>query len=340
MGYSLEKLTSFDSQLKIIVDNSKVDVESLTNVKALGAHRLVFISSKKFLEQYLAQASRDHFLCFDQKFFNSLEQELVDELSRTSLAVLTTQDFPMSMCTLSKVFYEQAFENFNDLVDGRQMGTAEIDPSVEISQGVFIGKDVKIGANSKIHAGVVILSQCEIGENCEIFPNVTINQNTKIENDVRIHSGTVIGSDGYGYNFKDGVHHKIWHMGGVKIESHVEIGANSCIDQGTFSPTFIGSGTKIDNHVQIAHNVLLGKGVIICGQCAIAGSATVGDFTVMGGKAALGNDIIVGKACQIAGAAMVTGNLEDGAKVAGHPARPLREWLKGIAYLRKNSLNN
>jgi UDP-3-O-[3-hydroxymyristoyl] glucosamine N-acyltransferase len=31
-------------------------------------------------------------------------------------------------------------------------------------------------------------------------------------------------------------------------------------------------------------------------------------------------------------------NLEDGAKVAGFPARPVKEWLKGLAYVRKMTL--
>ena len=34
---------------------------------------------------------------------------------------------------------------------------------------------------------------------------------------------------------------------------------------------------------------------------------------------------------------MVLNDLEPGAKVGGHPARPLGEWLRGVAFLRKSS---
>ena len=97
------------------------------------------------------------------------------------------------------------------------MGTCEIHPTAIISQNVFIGANVKIGANVRVFPGVVICSQSEVGEGTVLFPNVTLMGRTSIEKNCRVHSGTVIGSDGFGYNYKDGVHHKVWHMGGVEI---------------------------------------------------------------------------------------------------------------------------
>ena len=158
---------------------------------------------------------------------------------------------------------------------------------------------------------------------------------SKIGNSCRIHSGTTIGSDGFGYHFKNGEHHKIWHFGGVVIEDNVEIGANCSIDQGTFSPTFIQSGVKIDNLVQIAHNVNVAPGVILCGQVGLAGSSEVGAFSVLGGKAGLADGKKIGQASQVAGAGMVLSDIGEGSKVGGHPARPLNEWLKGVAFLRR-----
>ena len=64
------------------------------------------------------------------------------------------------------------------------------------------------------------------------------------------------------------------------------------------------------------------------------------DFSVMGGRAAIGPDTRIGKGAQVAASAIVSESvvIEPGAVVAGHPARPLKEWLRGLAYLRKNSL--
>jgi len=156
-----------------------------------------------------------------------------------------------------------------------------------------------------------------------------------------LHSGVVVGSDGFGYTFHQGQHKKIWHMGGVSIQDDVEIGSNSTIDMGTFSPTIIGSGTRIDNLVQVAHNVKIGKGCVLCGQSGIAGSAVLEDFVVLGGRAAVGPDVHLGMGCQLAGGSKVTDSAiwPAGSKLGGHPARDLKEWLKGLAYLRKVSLN-
>src|SRR5690606_2968050 len=163
---------------------------------------------------------------------------------------------------------------------------------------------------------------------------------TRIGKNCRIHSGTVIGSDGYGYTFHQGQHLKIWHMGGVIIHDDVEIGSNTSIDMGTFSPTIIGSGTRIDNLCQIAHNVKIGRGCIICGQGAIAGSAVLEDYVVLAGRAAVGPDAHLGMGTQLAGGAMVNEGVTwpAGSKLGGHPAKDIKEWMRGIAYLRNMSL--
>ena len=78
-----------------------------------------------------------------------------------------------------------------------------------------------------------------------------------------IHSGTIIGSDGFGYTKEEGIHYKIPQRGTVVIDDDVEIGANVAIDRATFGRTWIKKGTKIDNLIQIAHNVVIGENCII-----------------------------------------------------------------------------
>ena len=148
----------------------------------------------------------------------------------------------------------------------------------------------------------------------------------------------MIGSDGFGYNFDQGEHLKIWHIGGVVIGNDVEVGACTTIDSGTFTPTLLGDGSKLDNQVQIAHNCKLGRGVIMCGQSGLAGSATLGDYTLVGGKAAVGPGFTLGDRCQIGGAAVVNNDWPDDSILGGHPARPVKEWLRGVAHLRKEAL--
>ena len=120
-----------------------------------------------------------------------------------------------------------------------------------------------------------------LGEDVCLSPNVVIYAKIMIGNRVTIHSGTVIGSDGYGYVFDEGSHRKVLQVGNVVIHDDVEIGANSAIDRAALGSTVIGAGTKIDNLVHIAHNVVMGRHCLIMGQSGFAGSMHLGDYAVI-----------------------------------------------------------
>jgi UDP-3-O-[3-hydroxymyristoyl] glucosamine N-acyltransferase len=64
----------------------------------------------------------------------------------------------------------------------------------------------------------------------------------------------------------------------------------------------------------------------------------IGDYTVLGGAAMVANGMKIGKAAQIAGGSGVTGAIGDGEVVGGFPARDIKEWFKGVAYVRRQSL--
>jgi UDP-3-O-[3-hydroxymyristoyl] glucosamine N-acyltransferase len=341
----LSELIKFDSTLKIAKNNEwPEEILAISAFEALHLQSFVFIKNAKFLEKFLLHLDnaidKKVGVVIDEKFFNLMNIELKKQVERLPW-IVTSPNVALSLTLLSKPFYDLKMLGLNNQVDGRQMGTTDIDPTARISQNVFIGENVKIGANVEIFSGSVISSFVTIGDNTKIFANVSIYPFTTIGKNCRLHSGVVIGSDGFGYTFHQGQHKKIWHMGGVSIQDDVEIGSNSTIDMGTFSPTIIGSGTRIDNLVQVAHNVKIGKGCVLCGQSGIAGSAVLEDFVVLGGRAAVGPDVHLGMGCQLAGGSKVTDSAiwPAGSKLGGHPARDLKEWLKGLAYLRKMSLN-
>lgn len=340
----LHDLQKFDSSLKFVKNSEwPEEILAISALDALLPNSVVFVKNAKFLQKlipHIAKAMELKIgLIVDEKFFNLVNAELKSEMEKLPW-IAVTSNVAMSLTLLSKPFYESKMGGVNTQVDGRQMGTTDVDPSAFIAQNVFIGEHVKIGKGVEIMPGCVILPHSEIGENTKIYPNVTLYPFTKIGRNCRIHSGTVIGSDGFGYTFHQGQHVKIWHMGGVTIHDDVEIGSNSSVDMGTFSPTVIGAGTRIDNLCQIAHNVKIGKGCVICGQCGIAGSAVLDDYVVMGGRAAIGPDSHIGMGTQVAGGAKVNEGAiwPAGSKLGGHPAKDLKEWMKGVAYLRTMSL--
>ena len=244
-------------------------------------------------------------------------------------------NFDQAIVDLSKYFHRHFERQTQCLLDGRQVGNTKIDPSVEIAQNVFIGESVEISEGCMIMPGCVIMPNVKIDSNVKIYPNVTIYPTTEIGKGVIIHSGSVIGSDGFGYNQINGEHQKVYHLGNVVIQNDVEIGANCTIDRGTFGPTIIGKGSKLDNLVHIAHNCILGDKVIVCGQSGLAGSVRVGEFSMLSGHVGVAPGVEIGEKTQVGGHSAVTGNLESGQIYSGYPARPLREWLRAQATLRK-----
>jgi UDP-3-O-[3-hydroxymyristoyl] glucosamine N-acyltransferase len=340
----LSELLKFDSTLKIAKNAEwPEEILAISALDALVSQSFIFIKNGKFLEKFLPHLEKaltlNLGLVIDEKFFSLMNTELKQKVESMPW-ILTSPNIALSLTILSKPFYDSKMKDLNTQVDGRQMGTTEIDPTARIAQNVFIGEHVKIAANVEILSGSVILPHVSIGENTKIYPNVTIYPDSTIGKNCRFHSGVVIGSDGFGYTFHQGQHQKIWHMGGVIIHDGVEIGSNSSVDMGTFSPTVIGPGCIIDNLVQIGHNVKLGRGCVLCGQSGVAGSAILEDFVVLGGRAAIGPDSHIGMGTQVAGGAKVNESAiwPAGSKLGGHPARDLKEWMKGFAYLRKVSL--
>lgn len=316
------------SDLKVISqDDMDFEITSICDLANPAESNLLFIKNKKFLLRVLdSRLPRLGFIICEK-----LCSEAGELAKFGPLFIASTAKINLSIGQISKPFYDNKYS-----IEGLE--EAEIDSTTTIHAGASVGKNVKIEADVVIYPGAIVMDNCTIGAGSVLYPNCTLYPFTKLGKKARVHSGVVIGADGFGYHFDNGVHHKVWHMGGVDIGDDVEVGANSQIDSGTFSPTLIGDGCKFDNNVQIGHNCVLGKGVLICGHVAIGGSSTLGDYTVFGGKSGMGDNMKLGNACKVAGGALVNADWPDGTILGGHPARPLREWMRGIAYLRKESL--
>lgn len=215
--------------------------------------------------------------------------------------------------------------------------TATIGNNVYIGDHVSIGKNCRIGNNVKIYPGVVIGNHCEIGDNSIIFANVTIYHDIKIGKNVRIHSGTVIGSDGFGYAFskKEMKIYKVPQVGRVIIGNDVEIGANTTIDRGTIGDTIIGDGTKIDNLVQIAHNDKIGKNCFIVSQVGISGSTEIGDNVTLAGQVGVAGHIKIGSNITVGAKSGVTKSITKPGIYAGFPVKDFRTWRKTEALINR-----
>lgn len=203
--------------------------------------------------------------------------------------------------------------------------SAHINASAHIGPYCVVGENSRIGARSALHGGNHIGSNCVLGEEVALFPNVTVYARTEIGNRVRIHSGTVIGSDGFGYVQDGGMHRKVPQIGNVIIQDDVEIGSNVSVDRGALGPTVIGRGTKVDNLVQIAHNVVIGEHCLVIGQAGIAGSTKLGNYVILAGQAGVAGHLRIGHRAAVAAQSGVMNNIPDGEKWLGSPAQPDRQ---------------
>lgn len=203
-----------------------------------------------------------------------------------------------------------------------------IGPNASIGPLVTIGDRAEIGSGATIYAGVHIGEDTVIGDDCILYPHVSLLTNCVLGHRVILHSGTVIGSDGFGYAQHEGRHHKIPQLGNVVVEDDVEVGANVTVDRATFGSTVIKQGTKIDNQVQIAHNVVIGEHCIIVAQVGIAGSTRLGHHVMIGGQAGLVDHLTIGDQVRIASGAGVTNHVESKQTVGGRPAVAHNIWRK------------
>jgi UDP-3-O-[3-hydroxymyristoyl] glucosamine N-acyltransferase len=213
--------------------------------------------------------------------------------------------------------------------------SARVDPTAHIGPYCIVGEKVRIGPRSVLRGLIYIGADCLVGEDATIFPNVTLYPRTEVGNRVRIHSGTVVGSDGFGYVLDNGVHRKVPQIGNVIICDDVELGANVTVDRGALGPTIVGKGTKIDNLVQIAHNVTVGEHCIIVSQVGISGSTKLGNYVILGGQVGLAGHLKIGNRVSVAAQSGVMHNIPDGETWIWTPAQPDRQAKRQMIALQQ-----
>ena len=260
--------------------------------------------------------------------------ELADCAGRTAARVVVDKPHEAMLALLASLYAEPpAVPGVHPTaVIGRG---ARLGDGVAIGPYVVIGNGAEIGDRTQLDAHVVIGAGVSVGPDCHLYPGVALYPGTSLAERVRVHAGVRLGSDGFGYVFRDGAHEKIPHVGRCIVESDVEIGANTTIDRGSIDDTVIGAGTKIDNLVHIAHNVRVGRLCLIMAQVGIAGSARVEDGAILAGQAGIAGHQTIGARARVAAQAGVFGSVPAGETWSGYPARPHREALRAQAALFK-----
>jgi UDP-3-O-[3-hydroxymyristoyl] glucosamine N-acyltransferase len=303
-----------------VIGDPEAEITGVAGVKEAGKGEITYLASPRYL-RYLHGSEAS---CVIVK----------EPLEGIEIAQLVVDNPQFAFARAIECFYPLK-ANTPGISDRAVVsGKAVIGRDVAVSPFVYICDDVTVGDGTLIMPGVYIGEGSKIGSGCIIYPNVTIREKVSIGDRVIVHSGTVIGSDGYGYVFERGEHYKIPQVGGVVIENDVEIGSNVSIDRATLGNTIVGRGTKIDNLVQIAHNVKIGEKSLLMSQVGIAGSSELGSFVTLAGQVGVADHTDIDSGTIMAAQSGVHGHVVKGV-YSGSPAIPHHNWLRAQAIFGK-----
>ncbi|GIZ08505.1 UDP-3-O-(3-hydroxymyristoyl)glucosamine N-acyltransferase [Flavobacterium sp. UMI-01] len=307
-----------------VVGNPNAEVYQLAKIEEGKEGALTFLSNPKY----------NNYIYTTEASITIVNKTFVPE-NELKTTLIKVDDAYLSFTKLLE-FYDQ--------VKGHKEGIEQ--PSV-ISNGVvhgdhfylgsfsYIGANVKIGDNVKIYPNCFVGDNVTIGNNVTIFAGTKIYSETQIGNQCRIHSGTIIGSDGFGYAPNaDGTFKKIPQIGNVIIEDDVEIGSCTTIDRATMGSTIIRKGVKLDNQIQVAHNVEIGENTVIAAQTGIAGSTKVGKNGMIGGQVGIAGHLTIGNNVRIQAQSGVGRNIKDNEVLQGSPTFGYNDFSKSYVHFK------
>ncbi len=304
----------------------------MTDVAALdhaGPGDLTFLDNPKYLDAF--RTSRAAAALVAPRFAGATPKgcaRLVTREPYRAMAAVMARLYPSAMKPAS------AYDEIGVSHAAHIHPLARLEAGVIVDPGAVIGRGAEIGARTIVGANAVIGPSVRIGRDGAIGATTTIMA-ALIGDRVIIHLGVHIGQDGFGFALGARGHLKVPQVGRVIIQDDVEIGAGVTIDRGANRDTVIGEGAKIDNLVMIAHNVVVGRHAVLVSQSGVSGSSIIGDFAALGGQAGIAGHLNIGAGAQVAAAAGVMTDIPAGERWGGAPAKPIREFFREVALVKK-----
>jgi len=313
-----------------LTGDGSITVTHVSSLQAATSGSLLFVDDPKHLDEALASPS---------------SAIVAGEFAGATVArkpLLISPQPRLTFARAARILHDRGFANPGVHPTAVVAASALVGGNVSVGPRAVFGEHVKIGEGTSVGPASVIGDGVEIGSHCRIDAHVTIYSGTALGNRIVVQAGAVLGSEGFGYvrDQQTGHYEQFPQVGRLVIEDDVEIGANSTVDRGALDETRIRRGTKIDNLVHIGHNVQIGEDVVMAAQVGLSGSVTVENNVIMAGQVGVGDHarieqgVILGGQAGIPSKKIVRGN---GVVFLGAPARPVKEYLKELAFLSRSA---
>jgi UDP-3-O-[3-hydroxymyristoyl] glucosamine N-acyltransferase len=312
--------------------NGKVEGDPATAVRSFGKieeavmGQLAFLANPKYEEHLYTTAASIVIINEGQE----LKQPV-------GAALIRVHDAYTAFATLLAKYQEIESQQLTGIQEPAYISaTARLGENLFIGAFAWLGENVVIGNHVKIHPQVYIGNNVKIGDHTILHPGVKIYHDCVIGQYVTIHAGSVVGSDGFGFAPQsDGSFKKVPQIGNVRVEDHVEIGANATIDRATIGSTIIRTGAKLDSLIQIAHNVEVGHDTVIAAQAGVSGSTKIGSHVMIGGQAGIVGHIQIADGSRINAQSGVSKSIKlPNSAVTGSPAFDYTSALRSQALSR------
>ena len=308
-----------------VVGNSDVEIRRVDKLEEAGSASLSFFSNPKYQD----------------RFFQTNAALVLIPADFTA-----EQDFPCTVIKTANPYYAfcqvlDRYFNPNQHKSGREESSfiadnADVAEEVYVGFGAYVDDAAVIGKGVKIYPNVYVGRNVHIGPNTILYPGVKVYADCRIGAHCIIHSGTVIGSDGFGFApIGDGSYAKIPQIGNVLIEDHVEIGANCTIDRATLGSTILRKGVKFDNLIHIAHNVEVGENTYMAAACVVAGSTKIGKNCMFSGQVGIVGHIQVADNTIITAQSGISKTINKAGEIyMGSPAFEAGKYRKAFVHFR------
>ena len=330
----------------------KINIKKIISELKLSNIDIIFNSLNDFsisgvntlLKSQITEVSFFHNIKYINDLVNTsasacfITNEYINNLPKTCVPLITNNPYKAFILTLN-MFHPKKISNgiiSESAIISKHSNlgkNVQINDKVIIKENVNIGDNSIISSNTTINENVMISSNVFIDDNCSIS-NCSINDNCKIQ------SGSIIGSNGFGFAIDNNDYSDMEHLGKVIIGKNVMIGANTIIARGSLEDTIIGNNVRIDNLVHISHNVRIGDNSIIAAQSGIAGSTSIGKNVIMGGQVGISGHLLIGNNVRIAAKSGVIKNVKDNSIIGGYPAVKIIDWHRATVKLYLNKKND